>query len=89
MLQRHVRFWLESHKSSEDVGKSVALLAKGVDHRSSGRRHGSLNQLAHNQTLLGNTYLKHIAQNAQNAVEATPIFGGCDVPMRAPLNSCH
>lgn len=59
VLKGHLRLGLETNASTEDVDKSGALLAQGVDDRGTGRGQGSL---------------EHVAENTQDAVEALVVF---------------
>ena len=58
MLKSHLRLRLETNTGTEDVDQSGALLAQGVDNRGTGRSQRGL---------------EHVAENAQNAVEALVI----------------
>src|ERR1700761_1751389 len=68
MLQRHIVLRLQTNTSTEDVDQRVTLLGKSVDHRSTRRRHGSL---------------EHVAQHTQDAVEALPVFFAMPAPLNA------
>lgn len=70
VLEGHVVLGLEADASPEDVDQSGPLLAEGVDDRSAGRRQGRL---------------EHVAQHAENAVEALEVA----VALGAPLDAGH
>jgi hypothetical protein len=69
VLQSHVRLWVKTETSAEDVCESSALLGKSIDDRSARWRKWSL---------------EHVAEDAQNAVEATIVAG-----LGLPLDTSH
>lgn len=68
MLQGHVRLGLEADASAEDVGQGTPLLGQGVNDGCSGRGHRGL---------------EHVAEDAQDAVEALVVLGGGGLPLDA------
>jgi hypothetical protein len=75
VLQGHVILGLQTDAGTEDVGQSTALLGKSVDDRSSWRGQGSL---------------KHVAEDAEDAVEVLEILGGnAIVGLSLPLDAGH
>lgn len=65
VLKSHVGFRLQANTGTEDVGQSAALLGQGVDNRGAGRSQGSL---------------EHVAQHAEDAVEALVLGGVIGLP---------
>lgn len=74
MLKSHVVLRLETDAGAEDVGKSSALLGKSVDNGSAARSERSL---------------KHVAENAKDAVEARVISGTAIGTVSLPLDTGH
>lgn len=74
VLQRHVRFRLKANASPENVGQRSTLLSQSVDNRSAGWRQRSL---------------KHVAEDAQDAVELLVLSVGSLGSRRLPLNTGH
>lgn len=70
VLERHVGLGLEADAGAEDVGQGAALLGQGVDDGRTGR---------------GHRRLEHVAEDAQDAVEALVVARGA----RPPLDARH
>ena len=71
VLKGHLGLWLETNAVTEDVDKGGALLAQGVDDGGTGWGQGSL---------------EHVAENAQNAVEALVVVA---LAVRLPADTGH
>lgn len=86
MLQSHIGLGLQTDAGTEDVGQSTALLGEGIDDRGAGRREWCLRKnhvLALSCTSRTGevwSYLEHIAQNAQHAVETLVLVHGLGLP---------
>jgi hypothetical protein len=75
VLQSHVVLRFKSNTSTEDVSQSTTLLSKSVDNRSSWWSQWSL---------------EHVAENAENTVEALEVLGGDTIAgVCLPLNTGH
>jgi hypothetical protein len=74
VLESHVRLWLKTNASTEDVGKRCALLSESIDNRSSRRGEGGL---------------EHIAQDAQHTVETSIVLSRRIIRASLPLNASH
>lgn len=73
VLQGHVRLGLEADACAEDIGKGSALLSQGVDHWGAGRRERCL---------------EHIAEDAEDAVEALVAVVNLGLPPDARHHFC-
>lgn len=90
VFKRHVGFGLETDAGTEDVGESTTLLGKGVDNWGASWDERSLRtKLLDMDVMKGEatvrTYLEHVAQNAEHAMEALVITS----LFRLPLNASH
>lgn len=75
VLKGHVRLGLKSNTGPEDVGQSATLLGQGVDDGSTRGRERRL---------------QHVAEDAQDAVEAAIVLGGGTVGRAgSPLDASH
>lgn len=90
VFKRHVGLGLKTDAGTEDVGESTTLLGKGVDNRGASWDERSLSRkllemgITKGKTTV-KTYLEHIAQNAEHAMETLVITS----LFRLPLNSSH
>jgi hypothetical protein len=74
VLKSHVRLWLKTNTGAEDVSQSATLLGKGVDDWSSRWSKRSL---------------KHVAEDAQYAMELLVVLGSNTVGLRLPGDTGH
>lgn len=73
VLQGHVRLGLEADARAEDVGQGGALLGQGVDDWGAGRRQRCL---------------EHVAQDAEDAMEALVAVVTLTLPLDARHHLC-
>lgn len=91
VLQSHVVLRLKTNTGAEDVGESSTLFGESVDDRSAARGERSLTCIS--SVILSifscSTYLQHVAEDAQNTVEASVLVCGNLSAVSLPLDTSH